>query len=227
MAVEVDATTVKTETLGNFSFEHSCAGENRLLTVRVMLREITEAVPVVRYNAVELTQIGKIGNGGTAIAWIGYLKAPPSGAHLVEVEVPVIAATVAVAESLKGVDQTSPIAASATAAGTAEQAITKEIASAGGGLVLDALALNNTTDTPTVGAGQTATASTSAGLTSAGVTARGSYEPGAASVTMSWTHAGGTARPWALVLAALRSAEASASSSSSVALSRRNPVVNS
>lgn len=91
------------------------------------------------------------------------------------------------AMNFSGVDQTTPIGNIATASDSGSSTATVDISSSVGELVLDGAGTEVDGGPLVVGAGQTQHYNLSAGVTSREEHSGGSTEPGAATVTMSWT----------------------------------------
>jgi hypothetical protein len=108
--------------------------------------------------------------------------------------------------SYNGVDQTTPIRASASANGSSGTS-SVDVSSATGDVVVDAQGIYGTQ--PTAGGGQTSMLST-AGGSSGGMCSGASREAGATTVTMSWTHG---SDQWAIAAMSLKAAGAAAATS--------------
>jgi hypothetical protein len=154
------------------------------------------AVTGITYNGVALTKIDSQTSGsGKCRSELWYLVAPATGAHSIVVSLAdVTDAIVGGATSWTGVDQSTPLGTAAKATGTTSP-ITVDVTSAVGEYVVDsACAYKATAITLTVGAGQTSDWNETPYVGSVGA---GSYEAGAATVTMSWTIS--AAADWATV----------------------------
>lgn len=91
------------------------------------------------------------------------------------------------AMNFSGVDQTTPIGNIATASDSGSGTASVDISSSVGELVLDGAGTEDTGGPLTVGAGQTQVYNLQAGVGPREESSGGSTEPGAATVTMSWT----------------------------------------
>ncbi len=153
----------------------------------------------VTYNAVGLTQLVNYSEAGdNAHVELWYLVAPATGANDIIFSQNGANDVVGGATSWTGVDQSTPFGPTATANGTASPA-TVDVTSASGEVVVDVVAARNAA-TLTVGAGQTQRWNLGVGVIDGG----GSTEPGAATVTMSWTLTG--TFEWAIAGASLKPA---------------------
>jgi hypothetical protein len=148
------------------------------------------AVSGVTYGGVPLSLVGTGSEGGTGWlkVWIYRLVNPTSGTANVVVSfstAPAYGGVVGVA-TFTGVHQTTPLGTFATATGAGTPA-SVAVSSATGELVFDTLAVNDGgSKQPAVGGGQTQRWNVFP--TSGSVWGAGSTEPGAATVTMSWTN---------------------------------------
>lgn len=190
-AVAFDAATTGTVGGANaLTFSHTvgAGGADRLLIVAVSIDNRT--VQSVTYGGVAMTNVGTATNGAQ-ISSMWRLIAPATGANNVVVTLSGGGTDiVAVATSYTGVDQTTPLGTPVTATGnsvTASVAVT----SATGEIVVDSVSSN--LGTLTVGEGQTQRGNGVGGDNQGG----SSTEPGATSVTMSWTI--GSSSAWASV----------------------------
>lgn len=183
----------------SLTFSHTCTGSELLLIVGVaVISGSASDVTSVTYNGVAMTAIpswNQVSGGGSCRSKGYYLIAPATGAHNVVITVsPAVNIIAAGATSFTGADQTTPLGTANTA--TADNATaTVDIASATGEIVIDCVATLRSTIT--VGASQTSRweqeniFSTFSG--------GGSTEPGATTVTMSWTlGASGDSDSWAI-----------------------------
>ena len=175
----------------------SATAADRLLLVGVSSDR--ETVTRTRWLGTDLQFLGEqwAPDGKTRVE-IWYLTNPASGTGLVEVNTTGSRALVAGATSWSCVDQTAPFESTVFVAGTGTLA-TATLTSSPDGVVVDALALKK--DTVTAAPPQTEHWALSQG----GLAGTASSQPGAASVTTSWSIL--TDRPWALGVVGLRAGE--------------------
>jgi hypothetical protein len=186
-AVTFDAATTGTvgHTVSTITFSHTTTGANRLLIVGVAFDTATPTVTSVTYAAVGMTQVfaQTVGSSGTVAMY--RLVAPATGAN--NVVITLSASSVFLqggAVSFTGVDQTTPLG-TPTSTSTFADPGTVDIASATGEVVIDAL-WSTCCATNTVGAGQTSRVNFN-DVTTSGQSLCMSTEPGATTVTMSWS----------------------------------------
>jgi len=212
MALAFDAASSSSGTdVNSLTWSHVCTGADLLLTVGVDIFNLYNDAGIpevggITYNGVALTKIDAQAAGTYCRSELWYLIAPAAGTHDIIVTFTWTPApgVVGGARSFTGADQSAPLGTSAKATGTTTPA-TVTIASAAGQYVVDsACAYKATAITMTVGAGQTEDWNATPATGSVGV---GSYEGGAASVTMSWTLSA-TASGWATVAVPIKPATA-------------------
>lgn len=167
----------------------AAAGCDRIIVVGISHRE-NQPITGVTYAGQALTLIGGRSdpNDDSRIE-LWYRLAPATGTNSVQVTFSVVGNAVAGATSWTGVNQTTPLGAFVSANGISATA-TVNVSSATGEVVVDTLA-NKGGGPPTAGTGQTQRWSAEQGNVGGG----GSHEPGAATVTMSWTQAN---KAWAI-----------------------------
>jgi len=182
--------------VSTLAWPHVCTGAELLLVVGANTFPATSTVTGITYNGVALTKI----DAQNASLWcrseLWYLVAPASGSHDIVVTL-ISQANYIVGEgsSWTGANRSAPLGAVVKASGTTTPA-TVDASSAAGQYVVDsACAFKASTITMTVGAGQTEVANVAVAT---GVVGAGSYEGGAATVTMSWALSA-TALGWATV----------------------------
>lgn len=184
MAVTFDATSVISgQAVTSVSWSHTTSGADRGLVIGVSI-SANIAVTSSTYAAAALANVG-VRNGSAAIRSEMWKKsAPASGANTAVVNLASATDVIAGAVSANNVDQVDVVGPYASNAGTASPG-TVDVTSAAGELVVDCIANNdvNVDTTLTVGAGQTQRWNMANGA----VAGAGSTEPGAATVTMSWT----------------------------------------
>lgn len=192
----------------SLSWSHT-VGTNpgRILIVGVSLRDGNTSVQSVKFGAASLTVLGtQNGPGNQNRSEMWYLLAPASGTATITVTLTQAKAIAAGAVSFSGVVQSAPSVASASG-GTSAASVA--IASATGSVVIDTITANGDANSLTAGGAQTVRWSTWSGNGDAS-NARGaaSTQPGASSVTMSWTL--GASKPWTMVAASLTAGAAPA-----------------
>ena len=172
-------------------------GANRLLLVGVSINSGT-TVSGITFGAQALTLVGaQNGQATQTRVEIWRLIAPNSGSATVTVTMSAAAVFGGGATSFADVDQGTPLGTFASAGNnTTTPSIT--LASAAGELVFDTVGARGDATTLTVGAGQTQQWNYATGSTPNDVIGGGSTEPGAASVTMSWTEGSAVGRSWAI-----------------------------
>ena len=165
-----------------------------------------DAVPAsVAYNGAAMTMVTggsvKASSGGTSVyASLWYLVNPSTGSAYDAVILMTAAAIIAAgAVSYSGVNTSAPLGTAVTQANTTVSVITKDASSATGEMVIDVVGWRQSGGTLTVGADQTEAVN---GGTTQGRRVGMSDEPGAATVTMSWTAS--TADHMALVAVPLK-----------------------
>lgn len=171
-----------------------CTGGNCLLVFTGWRRNNSQDLSTVTYNGVSMTSVY---NDTATLTGGGFschrLVAPASGSNnVVATYTPNDLNSAAIlAVVLSGVDQTTPISASGVAAHSGgASTVTVDIASAAGKLVIGCGVFRGGTDTtPTIGAGQT-NIDTEAGFDAGSdeIALACSSEPGAGTVTFSYTY---------------------------------------
>jgi hypothetical protein len=180
---------------------HTTSGSNRLMLVGVSIHNYAgETVGGITYNGVPLTLVGSRANATDARVEIWRLIAPATGTHDVVITFSSELSSHARAGvvTFSGVNQTTPLGAFASAVGSTSPA-TVNVASAANELVFDTVGCESQSDpfSLTVGAGQTQRWSSVVMGYDRFLTG-GSTEPGAATVTMSWTIVPASSVPWAI-----------------------------
>lgn len=203
MAAAHDATS-SAEGVGvsSLTWSHTCTGADRCLVVGVSLYDSAVVVSSVTYAGVAMTSVGSASRLNAKMH-LWRLIAPATGANNIIVTLDAANDVVGGAESATGVDQTTPLGTFASATGSST-APTVDVSAAADDLVVDTLGADSGA-TATVGAGQTQRWNRSGAPIPIGA---GSTEPGAATVTMSWTLS--AAGAWAIGCAALKAAAAAA-----------------
>ena len=192
--IAVDNTSSAVTAAGGAStltFSHTVnTGSNSILIVNVTVAHGGAPDPVtsVTYGGQSLTLVGSANVPNSESADIWYLLNPTVGTANVVINLTGSCHFEAGATDYFGVDQTTPLGTLATASGGILSSPSVNVASAAGEVVVDsivtqglALAL-----TPS-GPGQTELWTQATGASAGDALGAGSYAPGAASVTMSWT----------------------------------------
>lgn len=212
MAVAFDATSHSSTAsdTSTLSWAHTCTGSDRLLVVIVTLANTSaRTVSSVTYNGVGLTFSHGVSAGDVANlrSELWYVIAPATGSNTIAItasgDCEVLAGG---GVSVTGAHQVTPLADTDSGSSTGATSASLTLTSAADGLVVDGLCSYANANF-TVGADQTERWNAESGVSPGeGFTIdyAGSTEPGAASVTMSWTLANN--RPYAHVAAAIAAA---------------------
>ncbi len=193
MSIAVDAVSDAQTNydLVTLTWSHTCLGSERLLVVSIAYyKSPAPTVTGVTYNEVALTQAGTV-SGVVPKLDIWYLIAPATGSHSIVITFSATVIALVGAVSWNGVSQSAPVGSFSSATGN-DAVPTLNVASAVGEFVTDVV---SSSYTETVGPGQTQRFNALEG----GLYGAGSTQPGATTVTMSWTQ--GFGGDW--VLAAL------------------------
>ncbi len=195
MAVTIDsagsATAVVGGTTNTQTIAHTCSGTERLIVLRAgyWAAAAGDAISSVAYNGVALTKIadsGRSSGGDNAQIWI--LVAPATGANNLVITWGSTSGTNRAGTlqitSYNGVDQSTPTGTAATGTGSGTS-VSVNVSGASGDYVIDVIAWDAGTATASLPGGSGQTSNFNA--VSNGEGGAGSNEPGAASVTMSWT----------------------------------------
>jgi immune inhibitor A len=177
------------------SWSHTTSGSDRILIVGVTTRSNTP-VTSLTYAGMSLTKIRHDNPGGDVCTELWALLAPPEGTGTVALAVDSATTIEAGATTWTGV---GALGNNAGASGTGPTA-SVDVASASGEVVVDVVGTQNKDAAVTAGEGQTERWNE---VGTAGVGAA-SNEPGASTVTMSWTLA--KEESWAVSAVALRPA---------------------
>ena len=185
----------------SLTISHATTGSNRLILVGVSLHNYAdESVSGITYNGVPLILVDSRANATDARVEIWYLIAPPTGPANVVITFGTELSSHARAGvmTFTGVNQSTPLGTFAWAIGSTSPA-TINVTSAANELVFDTVASEAQSEpfTLTVGAGQTERWN-SAIMGYDRFLGAGSTEPGAASVTMSWSITPASSVPWAI-----------------------------
>jgi len=171
----------------SISWNHTCSGSNRALIVAVGFNTFGGiSISSVTYNSVAMTDIGGITNGSSRRSQLFKLSNPTSGDHVVQVNFSGTCSNAGgTSVSFTGAHQTtaSLTGTLATATGASSTPPSISVSSGSGQIVIDNL-VHHPLEVVSQGSGQTLQdLSGDGGAYENNV----STEPGAASVTMSWT----------------------------------------
>jgi hypothetical protein len=203
MAIARDNATVATAaspTSLTFSHTVNDNADGHLAVVVCFRANSVPSVSSVTYNGDGLTLVrAQTLTSNRVEIWA--MVAPDEGTHDVVISLSDEAdlGLCAYAISHTGVDQTTPHGTAVSATGSSSPA-TVNVSSASDELVIDGVSKRTATGTGTVGAGQTQEMNATAGS----MDGFGSTEPGAATVTMSWTFSSVTG--WAIAAVPLKPA---------------------
>jgi hypothetical protein len=211
MAIAFDTTSKAAgDNVSSLSWSHTCTGSDRVLFVSYHSHKVNNrTVSSITYNGVGLTQVsGAQAQNGTRYVDVWYLINPASGSNTVLVTLSGGELNCgALASSYTGVDQTMAIGTAAAANGNST-APSVSVSAATDDLVADFLTIEHA-GTLTVGAGQTSRHNAIV-VPGGWNKSASSTEPGAVSVTMSWSDTIGG--PWAMVGVPMNPATAAGSS---------------
>ncbi len=183
----VDAVSTGTTGVDSFTISHTTSGTDRLMLVGISHNPNNdEIVSSITYNGTALTLVGSATYSNDTRAEIWRLVAPDTGTHDVVITFSANMSYGAVADvmTFTEVNQTTPLGTFASASGESAGPATVNVSSVTNELVFDTVACE-TCDSLTVGGGQTEYWNLS--QNDGHVMGAGSTEPGAATVTMSWT----------------------------------------
>ena len=183
------------------------SNSNRLLMVGVSIRGAGSTVSSVTYGGVPLTNLTSVSNHDNAVrAEMWYLKSPAIGAANIIVTLSSSKKMVCGGASFYDVDLTNTFGTVATRAtigsGNADPLV--NVSSAFGDLVFDVLSIEGDALPLAAGAGQTRRWELGTGPWAGDAGGASSTEPGAASVTMSWSKT--PAAKWAIAAVPIQSA---------------------
>jgi hypothetical protein len=179
------------------------SGLNRYLVVGIALETESRNVTAVSFGGRALTRLGADVSGACGTFLYG-LANPPAGSNPLTVNLSDTSDVVIVASSFTGVQQTSTQGAF-TSRASSQAPIAVVVPSAAGDHVVDNLCLDDGIAGVAVGPGQTERGRRAASTFEAAM----SSQPGAPSVTMSWTFPG-TSISWASAAVSLKPAAAMA-----------------
>ena len=187
-----------TSNVTSLTWSHTVGVANdRILIVGVALRNSSVIVTGITYGGTALTFVGARSNGGGNVRMeMWKLVGPATGTANIVVTLSAAKRIVGGAASYSGVNPNTPNGAFVSAISNGSTTASVAVTSAIDELVVDAVAAQGDAGSLTVGGGQTQRWNTLTGTASAEVRGGGSSEPGAASVTMSWTL--GSSKPWAI-----------------------------
>jgi hypothetical protein len=185
------------------------AGTNRLMLVGVALNPSqSETVSSITYNGASLSLVGSAQQASDTRVEIWSLVAPDTGTHdvVITFSANLLYGAKAGVITFTGVNQSTPLGTYAAAAGNSTGPATVDVSSATNELVFDTVGCQGNA-TPTlcaslsVGSGQSQRwnlTANDAGTAGEQTRSGASTEPGAASVTMSWTISTAGDVPWAI-----------------------------
>ncbi|MFQ5858700.1 MAG: hypothetical protein ACE5LU_24120 [Anaerolineae bacterium] len=182
IAFDAAGSVVQNSTAASFTWSHTVSGSNRMLVVGVSIRnQQNETVSGVTYAGTPLTFVGTRSNETSARIEIWQLVAPAVGTDNVVVTLSAPAKIIGGAISLTGVDQTTPIAASAFTAGSSTNPTINLSNVATSAWVIDAMAFRSTgtsgpTATPGGGQDQRTSGYTETGGTAPNIRGKASSE---------------------------------------------------
>jgi hypothetical protein len=195
------ASSSQADNTSSLTWSHTTsAGSDRILIVGVSSDQ-NDPVSTITYNGVNLTKLESEKYGFVNKVELWYLVNPSSGTHNVVVTLSSSSDGLGGgAVTYTGVDQSTPVGTAVKNNGYNLNP-TVTVSSAADELVIDVLCVDDGGATITVGGGQTTRYSSNPSEN----LGRGSSEPGAASVTMSWTLSNvGSADHWAIIAVALK-----------------------
>lgn len=182
IAFDTAGSVVQNASAASFTWSHTVSGANRALVVGVSIRnQQNETVSSVTYAGTPLTFVGARSNETSARIEIWQLVAPAVGTDNVVVTLSAPAKIIGGAISLSGVDQTTPIGASAFTAGSSTNPTINLTNVPTTAWVIDALAFRSTgtsgpTATPGGGQDQRTSGYTETGGTAPNIRGKASSE---------------------------------------------------
>ncbi|HEX9676925.1 MAG TPA: hypothetical protein VGA07_13200, partial [Anaerolineales bacterium] len=200
-APAADGTSSGSTQRTGITISHATSGTDRLMLVGVTVNpNQDETVSSITYNGTSLTLVGSAQQSNDARVEIWRLIAPDTGTHdvVISFSASLLLGAKAGVATFTGVHQTTPLGTFASANGDSAGPATVDISSASNELVFDTVGCEGCTSL-SVGAGQTqrwyltALENSNASFQEL---AGASTEPGAATVTMSWTL--GATNAWAI-----------------------------
>jgi hypothetical protein len=193
MAIAFDDVSSATTSATSTSFDHVCAGSDRVLYVFIGVDAAIDFGPAVTYNGVSLTSIAEVSGTDSRYQACFRLVAPATGTNSVSVtSLPGGGPQTIVSISFTGVDQSTPDDTPVTSVPlTPFTSITGDVTTPSGDLALAGVVINgDVSATLAEGAGQTEPAGVPI-VASTQLTASVSYEAGTGTTTMDWTWTGG------------------------------------
>lgn len=196
---EVDAFSTGDTRPTTFTIQHTTSGSDRLMLVGVSIdNDDSETVSSVTYNGVGLSFVGAQNSVDDARVEIWSLVAPSTGTHdvVITFSAPLRRSGHAGVMTFTGVHQTTPLGAFASNFAQSDPGpATVDVSSGANELVFDTVGCESCSSL-TVGGGQTERWNLSINHGGTMIYGAGSTEPGAATVTMSWTL--GSSDHWAI-----------------------------
>jgi hypothetical protein len=199
--ISVDTTTSgQTVTTSSMTIAHATSGTNRIMLVGISINnDGLETVTSVTWKGTEnLNLVGSATNVDDARVEIWRLVNPSTGSGDVVINFSAVLQRGAVAgvTTFTGVNQSTPLGTFAQATGNNSTPATVNVTSAAGELVFGVVAAEY--QTVATGPGQAERWNTTIPTTTGPTTGAGSTEPGAGSVTTSWTIADPSNVHWAV-----------------------------
>lgn len=185
MAVAFDAASNGGGNGTSITVSHTCTGTDLCLVVFAAVDAASDFGPAASYDGVSMgALVTEVTTGRYQAVFV--LANPSTGTHdIVVSSLPGGGRQHVLAASFTGVDQSTPNDTPVTASSAAGANTTATVSSATGDMVVDGVAVNLST-APTADASQTTPANGT--LDNAAMSGAISYEAGAASVAMDWTH---------------------------------------
>lgn len=209
MAAYDNSGSVEGVNVSTVNFAFTTSGTNRALVANVHIVDDPTAATVtaITYNGVSLGAArNDVANAAYVRTYQFAMANPAVGSNTLSVTLSATSTyhLVLGAVSATAVDQTTPVRVGSPATAQADNASpTVNVSSATDDLVVDAITVTQSSGTgvaPAAGAGQTQRYTQTAAYSGVG----GSTEPGAATVTMSWTTTGIGAPEWAIAALSLQ-----------------------
>ena len=208
--IAFDTTSNSTPQLAttSYSWSHTCNGSDRVLIVGLSMFGAGNTATAVTYNSVNMTKVVRHEHSPAFVAEQWRLIAPDTGANTIAVTLTSSSDSFGGATSWTGVDQTTPVEASAGNGGGLNTTVTVSVTTiTANAWVVDSGSSNLVSATFTVGAGQTERWNALSGIWAGGSTEGPVVTP--ASTTMSWTISGAS-KNWATTALVLKPAAAAA-----------------
>ncbi len=177
-------------TTTSFSFSHTVnAGTDMILIVGAEIRASADSFTSVRYNGINLTKVSGITGASDVRAELWYLLSPSVGTFSVTLNASASRNLAGGAMTFTGVHQTTPLGTYAQTGGQSDST-SVTVSSAPGEMVVDVVAQRDPGTLETLTVGPLQTEQYRRDHTNTAMRIAGSTEPGASTVTMSWTFTG-------------------------------------